>query len=173
VSEDIVARCEGTVVLVGFSCRVVLFVIIVPHRIRQLIALVPRIQLLVICVIAQRCGAIEWIGKQQRIQFQTLARVQVERKANCCVQDCHRIDGVEHAAHDEHFTNLLNCLINCTITLRDQSTHLAMVQTHVEAVLRFQCVGINFRYDCVVGLGRAVNQPNAIVVGTKVHDVVR
>lgn len=47
-----------------------------------------------------------------------------------------------------------------------------MMNTDIQAVYDVQCGFVNFRDDRVIGVGRRVNYPQAIVVSIKINNVV-
>lgn len=50
--------------------------------------------------------------------------------------------------------------------------YLVMINADVKAVLNVQSCGIDFRDNCVVGIGTAVDDPKSVVINIEVDDVV-
>lgn len=123
------------------------------HRICELISEVPCVQLLVVVVVAERRCAIERICEVEFL-LEQLAGVQIEREANFGLQFRHRVDSVQHAAHDEHLADLL------------------MVHADVEAVHDVQRCFIDLRHDRVVGFRCCMDDPQSVVVGVEVNHIV-
>lgn len=123
------------------------------HRISQLIAEVPRVDFLLIVIVAERGRSVKRISKLELLVHQFL-RVQIERKSNLRISIRRRVDCIKHTAHDEHLT--------------DHS----MMHADVHAVHDVQSGFVDFRDDCVIWIGSGVNDPQAIVVGIKVNHIV-
>lgn len=123
------------------------------HRVGELVAEVPRVDLLLEVVVAERRRSVERI-RELKLLVHQLLRVQVQSESNFGVAIRRRVDCIKHTAHDEHLAD-----------------HL-MVHADVHAVRDLQSGFVDFRDDGVIGVGRGVDDPQAVVVGVEVDYVV-
>lgn len=128
--------------------------LVIACRICQLIAAIPCVQLLAAMIVAHGCCVLERIRKREIHIFQQNVAVQVESQTDFRQTLGDRVDGIQHAANNEHIANFM------------------MIDADVPAVLKLQRLCVQLGDVRVVRVRGAEDHPQAVVFHVEVHVAV-